>query len=219
MAFDIETILAENPHLREGEKKKYWQIDAEKGKITYFLRSKAHTEKISDPEEWVRSAFLIELLEKYQYLSGYIEFETEMPKRVPNQFADIVIYDEENVSPFIVIECKKDGITDAEFEQAVKQGVGNGNVLAAQYSGAVAGSTRRFFQTGKFDPKNPIENTLSDVPRKYGKPEEWKYRKGDSQWDLREVTTEELKTILAKCHQSIWRGGRRNPAEAFGEVA
>lgn len=219
VAADIQSILAEHPHLKDGERKKYWQIDAEKGKITYFLRTKAHTEKLSDPEEWVRSAFLIELLEKYQYMPGFIEFETEMPKRVPNQFADIVIYDEENESPFIAIECKQDGITDAEFEQAVKQGVGNGNVLAAQYSGAVAGSTRRFFKTGKFDPKNPIENTLSDIPRKYGKPEEWKYRKGDREWDLREVTTEELKTILSKCHQTIWRGGKRNPAEAFGEVA
>ncbi|MDR2190751.1 MAG: hypothetical protein LBP53_06300 [Candidatus Peribacteria bacterium] len=28
-----------------------------------------------------------------------------------------------------------------------------------------------------------------------------------------------LETALSKAHQTIWRGGKRNPAEAFGEVA
>ena len=30
---------------------------------------------------------------------------------------------------------------------------------------------------------------------------------------------ESLETALAKAHQTIWHGGKRNPAEAFGEVA
>jgi type I restriction enzyme M protein len=30
---------------------------------------------------------------------------------------------------------------------------------------------------------------------------------------------ENLKTALSKAHQTIWGGGKRNPAEAFGEVA
>ncbi len=30
---------------------------------------------------------------------------------------------------------------------------------------------------------------------------------------------ESLETALSKAHQTIWHGGKRNPAEAFGEVA
>ena len=37
--------------------------------------------------------------------------------------------------------------------------------------------------------------------------------------DLEPVTMETLETALGKAHQTIWRGGKRNPAEAFGEVA
>jgi hypothetical protein len=44
-----------------------------------------------------------------------------MPKRVPNQFADLVIYEENSVNKYFVIEFKKANITDNEFEQAVKQ--------------------------------------------------------------------------------------------------
>jgi len=33
--------------------------------------------------------------------------------------------------------------------------------------------------------------------------------------DLEPVTMETLETALSKAHQSIWRGGKRNPAEAF----
>ncbi|MDR3168815.1 MAG: hypothetical protein LBU27_03520 [Candidatus Peribacteria bacterium] len=30
---------------------------------------------------------------------------------------------------------------------------------------------------------------------------------------------ENLETVLSKAHQTIWRGGKRDPATAFGEVA
>ena len=46
-----------------------------------------------------------------------------------------------------VIECKADGVTDAEFNQAVEQSCGNGTwaKFRANYVGVVAGMTRRFF--------------------------------------------------------------------------
>ena len=55
---------------------------------------------------------------------------------------------------FLVIECKKADVTDAEFDQAVKQGAGNARVLSAEYFGAVAGESRRFFLTRNFSENN-----------------------------------------------------------------
>ena len=49
-----------------------------------------------------------------------------MPDRTPERYADIVIYeDDAKHKPYIVVECKKDGISDAEFEQATKQAIAN----------------------------------------------------------------------------------------------
>ena len=59
----------------------------------------------------------------------------------------------ERKKPYTVIECKADGVTDAEFNQAVEQACGNGTwaKFRANYVGVVAGMTRRFFDfSGKF---------------------------------------------------------------------
>lgn len=46
-----------------------------------------------------------------------------MPDRTTERYADIVIYDDaDKKKPYIVVGCKKDGISDAEFEQAIKTG-------------------------------------------------------------------------------------------------
>ncbi len=111
---------------------------------------------------------------RYQYSPKDIDFEVEMPKRVPNQFADLVIYEQNTHAKYFVIEFKKADISDNEFEQAVKQGIGNGRVLNAQYYGTIAGETMRFFERGK-DEK--IEDAFYAIPVRYGAPEEWTFTK------------------------------------------
>jgi type I restriction enzyme M protein len=53
----------------------------------------------------------------------------------------------------------------------------------------------------------------------YGKPPEFKYRKGVSnQWqDIRPVSKGELIAAIQKCHQTLWGGGRLSPPAAFAE--
>jgi len=97
-----------------------------------------------------------------------------MPKRVPNHFADLVIYEPNSDTRYFVIEFKKADISDNEFEQAVKQGIGNGRVLAAKFYGTIAGETVRFFESGK-DEKE--EDAFYAIPVRYGNPEEWTYTK------------------------------------------
>jgi type I restriction enzyme M protein len=109
------------------------------------LKNGTRKEKLSDPEEQVRLERFLKLTSIYQYEPKYIGLEVEMPKRIPNQFADLVVYTTDG-SVYFVIEFKKANITDNEFEQAVKQGIGNGRVLGAKYYGAIAGQTTRFFE-------------------------------------------------------------------------
>lgn len=138
-----------------------------------------------------------------------------MPKRVPNQFADLVIYEPHVENKYFVIEFKRSDITDNEFEQSVKQGIWNGRILKAKYYGSIAWTTMRFFEDWK---DNNLDDAFYSIPVKYDNPETWKYT---YKWtvDLEPVTMKNLETALSKAHQTIWRGWKRNPAEAFWEVA
>lgn len=180
-------------------------------------------ERWSDPEEKVRAEFYAELIYRYGYGPEHIGIEITVPDRSPNDFADLVVFkDDARKAPFAVIECKKDTISDAEFNQAVDQAWGNGNAhkFRAAYVGVVAGATRRFLDCDpKYGGLERDKNVVADLPVDYGKPPEWKYRKGASrEWqDIKPVSKGELIAAIKKCHQTLWGGGRLSPPAAFGE--
>ena len=190
-------------------------------KILYVAAGR--TERWSDPEEKVRAEFYGELIYRYGYSPDRIGVEVTVPDRSPNDFADLVVFhDDERKRPFAVIECKKDGISDAEFNQAVEQAWGNGNAhkFRAAYVGVVAGNTRKFLDCDeKYGALERDTNVVADLPLAYGRPPEWKYKKGTSnQWqDIRPVSKGELIAAIKKCHQTLWGGGRLSPPAAFGE--
>lgn len=189
-------------------------------KITYLAVN--HSERYNDPEEKVRAEFWAELIYRYNYDADCIGVEVTVPDRTPSDRADLVIFkDNTRKQPYAVIECKKDGISDAEFNQAVEQACGNGTwqKFRASYVMVVAGSTRRAFDfTGKYGALEREQNIIADIPAQYGKPEEFKYTK-NGQLDIQPVSKEELISAIKKCHQTLWEGGRRTPPEAFGELS
>ena len=146
-----------------------------KRKITYVI-SDNHTEYYNDPEEQVRAEFWAELIYKYEYPANRIKIEVVIPDRLPTDRADIVIFsDDECKRPYAVVECKKDGVTDAEFNQAIEQGVGNATwiKLRAEYVVIVAGGTRRVLDVSdKYGAFEREQNILADLPKAYGKPQE-----------------------------------------------
>lgn len=203
--------------LKDGEKKGYFRVFNDGAKIEYL--PSGHKENLNDPEEKVRAEYYFDLLEKYHYPAKRVELETEMPARVPRFFADIVIYeDDAKKKPYIVVECKKDGISDAEFEQATKQAIGNARVLHAPFAICVAGNTRRAMETAEWNDKEPEKATITDIPISYGKIEEYRFKKGDPDWDLKTLDKSELKRALEKSHNTLWAGGKRNPTVAFDEL-
>ncbi|MFZ6015266.1 MAG: restriction endonuclease subunit M [Patescibacteria group bacterium] len=203
--------------LKDGEKKGYFRVLNDGAKIEYL--PSGHKENLNDPEEKVRAEYYFDLLEKYHYPAKRVELETEMPARVPRFFADIVIYeDDAKKKPYIVVECKKDGISDAEFEQATKQAIGNARVLHAPFAICVAGNTRRAMETAEWNDKEPEKATITDIPISYGKIEEYRFKKGDPDWDLKTLDKSELKRALEKSHNTLWAGGKRNPTVAFDEL-
>lgn len=198
-----------------------------KAKITY-VTSDNHIENYNDPEEKVRAEFWAELIYKYEYPANRIKVEVVVPDRLPTDRADIVIFmDDECKRPYTVVECKKDGVTDAEFMQAIEQGVGNATwvKLRAEYVVIVAGATRRVLDVSdKFGALEREQNILADLPKAYGKPQEFRFykggvnEKGENVSDIAPVAREDLITAIKKCHQTLWGGGRLSPPTAFGEL-
>ena len=186
------------------------------------IRYKAadHMERWADPEEKVRAEFYAELIYKYEYPPERIRFEVNVPRRTPNDFADIVVYDDDELkSPYFVFECKRADISDVAFSQSIEQACGNRASLAAKYCGAIAGLTRRLLRFDKFPPGERERNHLTDIPKRYGQPLPWRFYKNKPGQDLAAIPREELRAAIRKCHQTLWEGGKRSPIAAFGEFS
>lgn len=187
-------------------------------KVEYLTQKKSY--KITNPEEEVRASFYVELIKKYKYPKERIDLEVIVPRRKPTDKADVVVYeDDEHKKPYIVAECKKDGISQAEIKQAIEQVFGNANSLRAKYAIVVAGNVRIAFDVANFPPEEREKNVIADIPVRYGKVIKFKYIKGDPEKDIKEVNRDELLNKFQQCHDILWEGGKRNPAEAFDEMS
>ena len=204
--------------IKIGKQKNYIQILDGGTRIHYIVPDKKY--KFTDPEEEVRAEYYVELIERYQYPESRIDLEVKVPRRTPSDSADIVIFrDDAKMNPYIVVECKKDKISEAQFNQAIEQAFGNCNSLSGHYAAVVAGNTRRFFDVKEYPSRERVENIVADVPVRYGQVEEWRYKKEDPNWDLQVVERDELIRALEKCHDTLWQGGRLEPTTAFNELS
>jgi len=204
--------------LHIGEQKGYIEFLNEGTTIHYIVPDKEY--RFTDPEEQVRARFYVELIELFQYSENRIDVEVRVPRRTPSDLADIVVFqDDEKKNPFIVIECKKEEISEAEFAQATEQAFGNCNSLGGHYAVVIAGNTRRSFDVKNYKPGERSENIIASPPIRYDIVQEWRYRKGDPNWELSVIERGDLIRVLEKCHDTLWQGGRLTPTDAFDELA
>ncbi len=204
--------------LQIGQQKGYIELLNEGTTIHYITPNKK--DRFTDPEEQVRARFYVELIEYFQYSPNRIDLEVQVPRRTPSDRADIVVFqDDEKKDPFIVVECKKDGISEAEFDQAIEQAFGNCNSLGGYYTAVIAGNTRRSFDVKNYKPGERSENIIADPPIGYGKVQEWRFLKGVPNSELTVIERSDLIRVLEKCHDTLWQGGKFAPTQAFDELA
>lgn len=210
-----DSIFQKN--IQRGMDKGIITVASDGSKITYHCK-RDYSASFKNPEEKVRASYFCELVLDYDYPTKNIDIEVTVPRRTPEDRADIVVYDEDGAE-YLVIECKKDGITDAEFKQAIEQAFGNANSLRAKFVSVVAGLTRSAYDVAGFKPSEREKNRLSDIPKKYGKTPKYKFIKGEPDKELKEVSREELIKALEKSHDTVWQGGKLAPTTAFDEVS
>lgn len=208
-----------NSNINRGLEKGIIIINEPQNRITYKCSRNYETD-FRKPEEIVRASYFVELVLDYKYPQSRIDLEVKVERRVPDDRADIVIYeDNELKSPYLVVETKRDGITDAEFEQAIEQAFGNANSKRAKYAIVVAGNTKTAFDVAGFKSSEREKNVISDIPIRYGRAPKYKFVKGSPQNDLKNVYREDLISALKKCQNTVWQAGKLAPTTAFDEVS
>ena len=212
---DNNTIFMEN--VERGLKEKIIKLSDDKKRITYFCKREYST-TFTNPEEKVRASYFVELVLDKKYPKENIDIEVKVERRIPDDRADIVVYDEDE-HDYLIVECKKDGISDAEFKQAIEQAFGNANSKRAKYAIVVAGTTRTAFDVSGFTQREREKNVIADIPERYGKAPKYKFIKGDEKNDLKIVSRDDLIRVLDKAHQTVWQGGKLAPTTAFDEIS
>lgn len=205
--------------IQQGVDKGLISISDDEKNITYLHQNKKY--RYLDPEEQIRAEIYCSLVINYDYPAKRIDFEVKIPHRTPNNLADIVVYENDELTkPYIVVECKKPDISEAEFTQAIEQGFGNANSIKAQYLWVTEGAKENFYNVSDYASMERKENIIADLPR-YGQTEvsDYKYVKGGKNgFELEVLKQKELTQLFKKAHDALWAGGKRNPSEAFDEL-
>ena len=188
--------------------------------ITYNV-SQQKTYNWADPEEWVRAETIAFLVLEKQYIPRCIKTEVTVPRRTPSDLADIVVYKTDRcIEPYLVVENKKEGITEAEKTQAIEQLFGNANSLRSPLALFDNGDESIFFDVANFpsmERSNNIKGKRTAIPEQYGAIPKYTFIAGPGNYDIKPVNAKQLEAKVKRAHSIIWAGGKRDPLQAFDE--
>lgn len=210
--------------IKLAEQKKIIKISDDKSTITYIFQGV--TRNFNNPEEKVQAEVFCKLVLDYNYPVENIRQYVNVTVGSDVKEADIIVYnDKECRTPHIVVECKKESVTEQEFKQAVNQ--------AYAYAYAIAGTIKYIWTTSgikneyyKVDKESTYKEPIADIPQ-YGVKSlpNFKFAKhggatkdGQKLFPLKKVEESELTNKFKQAHQALWGGGELNPSEAFDEL-
>jgi type I restriction enzyme M protein len=219
--------------IQKGIEKGYIKFDEEGKFITYVRQNKKRN--YNNPEEKVQAEVFLKLILIYGYSDRRILQFVPVKVGSDTKEADLIVYnDDACLEPHIIVECKKQDVSELEFEQAIEQ--------AFAYAFATAKTIKYIWVSSglkdihyKFNKEKDEKTEIPDIPP-YGvdKLAAYKYVKGGDSgltaeepevaygkqkfFELETVTEDELTRRFRQAHQSLWAGGELNPSEAFDEL-
>ena len=216
--------------------KDYIQIGIEKGlisfnedksRIKYCYQGKERN--YNNPEEQVQTLAFLQLIIDYNYPERQIKQFEPVTMGSEVKEADIVVFEDEVcVKPLILVECKKQEVSEAEFQQAINQAYSYAFALPneVKYVWVTSGIKNDYFEVDK---SQNTRNQLPDIPQ-YGVFEvaDYKYVYGADNlpkesgkqrfFDLSVIEQSDLTRRFKQAHEALWAGGQLNPSEAFDEL-
>lgn len=210
--------------LREGIDKGLIALDDDKKYITYVHQRKRRN--YARPEESVQAEAFLKLVLVYGYAPERIEQFVPVKIGADTREADIIVYnDDERESAHIVVECKAEDVSEAEFEQAVAQAFSYAatGTVRARYFWVTSRIKDACFEIPEKEPKKRIP--VPDIPQ-YGSHRlaRFKYAKGGGSangqrlFELEAITEDALTRRFRQAHQALWGGGQLDPSQAFDEL-
>ena len=207
--------------IQQGIEKKLIEFDEEQKYITYLHQGKRRN--YQNPEEKVQAETFLKLVLVYNYPAEHIRQFVSVQMGSETKEADIIVYnDAEYKSPHIVVECKKQEISELEFKTAVDQGFSYAVAEGAKYVWTTSGIKDEYYEVPIIKPKDRIN--IPDIPF-YGSKEilEYKYvrngkKDGKHYFDIETVSEDDLTRVFKQAHNALWAGGELNPSEAFDEL-
>lgn len=189
-------------------------------RITYRCR-REHEDDYTDPEEHVRAAIFAWLIIDRGYPASQIDLEVPVPRRTPEDKADLVVFEDAGCrKPYLVVECKRQGLGDKDHKQAVEQAIGNANSFrVTQLALFDSMDHSRLYAIQEHPPDERERNHLGTrdaLPSEFGRPPSFRLVAGGDR-DIAPVSTRELENRVRRAHATIWAGGKRDPMRAFDE--
>ena len=216
-----------------GTEKGLIRFDEDRNFITYVHQNKKRN--YNNPEEKVQAETFLTLILIYGYPENRIKQFVPVQMGSETKEADIIVYNDDKCEEtFILVECKKEDITDEQFNIAVDQAYSYAVAEGAKYVWTTSRIKNQYYEVPDKKPKSRIE--IPDIPQfGIGKLAPYKYVKGGiSQtqsgdtnvannkqqkfFELEVVSESELTKVFIQAHQALWGGGQRNPSVAFDEL-
>jgi type I restriction enzyme M protein len=206
------------------------EIIIEHERIRYTNSKGADERDYTQPEEKVRAFVFAELLYHYKYKAKNIYINLPVELQPDDKFADIAIfYPDDDNKVFAIIELKKETANKKEITKAIREQYSYAIIKDAQYFvfDCNIGTERKAWAiygkdgnaNEKWGHKERVQNLVHDLPIDYGKVKDWNYIRGNKEHALYPISNHELYEIFKKCHDILWEGGKKDPAEAFDEMS
>ncbi|MBR3491066.1 MAG: N-6 DNA methylase [Bacteroidales bacterium] len=214
-------------YLQSGIDKGLISFNEDKSRITYIHQNKERN--YNNPEEKVQAETFLKLILDYNYPVSRIRQFVPVTMGREVKEADIVVYaDEMCLCPHILVECKRQEVSEAEYQQAIEQAYSYAFALPSdvKYVWVTSGIKSDYFEVDK---SQNTRNQLPDIPQ-YGVENIANYKyvygaqylpeeKGKQKFfDLSVIDQSELTRRFKQAHEALWAGGQLNPSEAFDEL-
>lgn len=214
-------------YIQQGLDNGYISFNEDRSRITYIYQNKERN--YNNPEEKVQAETFLKLILDYNYPVSRIKQFVPVTMGREIKEADIVVYaDEKCMRPHILVECKRQEVSEAEFQQAIEQAYSYAFALPGEvkYVWVTSGIKNEYFEVDK---TQNTRNQLPDIPQ-YGVQEIANYKyvygaehlpKEDGKqrfFDLSVIDQADLTRRFKQAHEALWAGGQLNPSEAFDEL-
>ena len=210
--------------IQKGKDSGLIKFDEEKKYITYIHQNKRRN--YQKPEEKIQAETFLKLVLLYNYPPEHIAINKEVVIGSNSKEADIIVYkNSEHTIAHIVVECKKEEVSESEFNQAVKQAFSYAatGTVRAKYFWVTSKIKDEYYEIPEAEPKN-YQSVTDILQHGVNNPAKFKYAKnggevnGQKLFDLKIVTEDELTRRFKQAHNALRSGGELNPLTAFDEL-